>query len=859
MKDRSDKLVRRKDYRAPGWLADRTIVDFRLDPDATRVRTEIAFRRNPAVSGTEDLRLDGRNLKLLHASINGAELKNATIRGAADGLTVPAASLPSDEFLWQAETEICPRLNTSLDGLYMSKGMYCTQCEPEGFRRICHFPDRPDVLSRFTVRIESPLPVLLSNGNLSASGDGFAEWHDPWPKPSYLFALVAGDLVSVSDSFSTMGGMDVSLRIWVRRGDEDKCGYAMDALKRAMRWDEDKYGREYDLDQFNIVAVDDFNMGAMENKGLNIFNSRLVLASPETATDDDYERIESVIAHEYFHNWTGNRITCRDWFQLSLKEGLTVFRDRQFSGDQRSHDVVRIKDARRLRAAQFREDSGQLAHPVRPDAYREISNFYTATIYEKGAEIVSMLHKLVGDASFRKAADLYFDRHDGQACTIEDWITAFEDSLQLDLSQFRLWYSQAGTPQIRCRSDFENSTLWLTIEQETPPTPGQPSKKPVAIPVAVGLIGDSGEEIMPTRTLLLTGEQETFQFGNLPSRPLVSLLRGFSAPVILATEPTDDEALFALRHDTDNFNRWDAGQLLMRRSLRNMIVGQTEPNSEFIRALADLVSDGSLHPAFRALMLEIPPETEVRRSLASAGIVLGPMKFHDACEELKDMMADSMSFRLARSFRALSGGVPYSPDSRAAGRRSLRLALLRFLCRIDGGTEAASLYAAADNMTEKVSALRSLLSIFKGEIQLADFYDTWSRDRLVLDKWFSVQILEASPAAAVNLARQLTEHPDFDWKNPNRFRSVVASLAFGNLAGFHNADGSGYEFLAEWIIKTDHRNSQLAARHCAAFESWRLYDENRQALMLRQMERIRHAENLSRDCAEMLGRLMQDA
>ncbi len=854
-----DKTVRRKDYRPPAWLAFRTRINFSLDPEATRVRTVIVFRRNPAVPEIEDLRLDGKGLKLVHASIDGACLDDAHLRRAENGLTVPKEILSGEEFLWQAETEISPVRNTSLDGLYMSKGMYCTQCEPEGFRRICHFPDRPDVLSRFTVRIESPQPVLLSNGNLVAAGDGFAEWHDPWPKPSYLFALVAGDLVSVNDSFTTTGGREVSLRIWVRRGDEGKCGYAMDALKRAMKWDEDNYGREYDLDQFNIVAVDDFNMGAMENKGLNIFNSKLVLASPDTATDDDYERIESVIAHEYFHNWTGNRVTCRDWFQLSLKEGLTVFRDRQFSSDQRSAAVVRIKDVRRLRTAQFPEDAGPLAHPVRPDAYREISNFYTATVYEKGAEVVSMLHQMAGAAAYRKAADLYFERHDGQACTIEDWIKAFEDVLHIDLSQFKLWYSQAGTPRIRWRSEFQNNELRLTFEQETAPTPGQDSKKPLTIPISAGLINESGGEIRPPGVLLLTGERQTFCFKDLPCRPKASILRGFSAPVILMTEQSNEDALFALRRDSDSFNRWDAGQRLLKKTLTGMIREQAEPDIEIIRALASLVADQSLDPAFRALMLELPPENEVRRTLAEAGHVLDPNAFHSAREELTDKIADSMSSGLARRCRELGDGAPYSSGSRAAGRRSLRLALLRLLCRIDGGTEAEKLYESADNMTEKIGAVRSLLSISKGEDQTADFYASWSGDRLVLDKWFAFQILEARPVAAVDLTLELTEHSDFEWMNPNRFRAVIAAFAFGNNAGFHSSDGRGYALLADWLIRIDAVNPQVAARHCAAFESRHLYDRNRQELMLRQMQRIRNSGNLSADSSEMLDRMMRAA
>ena len=858
----SDQLFRRQDYCPSGWLIDETRLEFVLAPEATRVKSEIIFQQNPSLDLKKDLSLDGKDLKLIHASIDGIELDQSLFTDSANGLTVPRDQLPEGQFVWQAEVEINPKGNTSLDGLYMSKGMYCTQCEPEGFRRICHYLDRPDILSKFTVRIDSPQQrpfILLSNGNLINSGDGFAEWHDPWPKPSYLFALVAGELVSVDDTFTTMSGRLVNLSIWVRPGDDaNRCDYAMDALKRSMKWDEENYGREYDLDQFNIVAVDDFNMGAMENKGLNIFNSQLVLASSDTATDTDYERIESVIAHEYFHNWTGNRVTCRDWFQLSLKEGLTVFRDQQFSADMRSQDVTRIKDARMLRAVQFREDGGPLAHPVRPDTYREISNFYTSTVYNKGAELISMLWQMVGPASYRKALDLYFERHDGQACTVEDWIAAFEDSLDIDLAQFKIWYSQSGTPQISYHGHFKNNELQLTMEQETDATASQEQKYPLVIPILLALFDDNGSQILDEKLLLLTKAKETFHFPNLKGHPRLSILRKFSAPVTLKTPQTNEDALFALRHETDSFRRWDAGQQLLMATLKNAIIEDSEPSLELVDVLSRLVCDATLDPAFRALMLVLPPEIEVRQNMASEGHVLDPMKFFTVGENLNERLAQSLASELARQLRILSNNAPYSPDSEAAGRRSLRLALLRLLCRIDGGNEAGQIYQTANNMTEKIGALCALLSIQKGKEQLANFYSLWSHNRLVLDKWFSRQISEAHPDTAVELTASLTKHRDFDWTNPNRFRAVMGAFAFGNLAGFHTKDGSGYTLLADWLIKLDAKNPQLAARHCTAFESWRLYDQDRQEKMVQQLKRMRNAECVSKDSQEMLDRLLQE-
>lgn len=856
MPENSAKFINRLDYRPPDWLVDETRLNFKLNPQATRVSAEISFRRNPIAGKNKDLKLDGRDLKLIQLGIDGTTIGDSLIQLTDRTLTIPNEVIPSSEFTLQTETEINPESNTSLEGLYMSQGMYCTQCEPEGFRRICYFPDRPDVLSRFSVSIENNSPVLLSNGNLKKQGDGFAEWQDPWPKPSYLFALVAGDLVSVEDSFTTMSGRKVELRIWVRKGDEKRCDYAMDALKRSMKWDEENYGREYDLEQFNIVAVDDFNMGAMENKGLNIFNSSLVLASPDTAVDQDYAHIESVIAHEYFHNWTGNRITCRDWFQLSLKEGLTVYRDHQFSRDERSAETVRIREAQVIRKFQFLEDAGPRAHPVRPNRYQQINNFYTLTIYEKGAELINMLRQIVGAESYRKALDHYFEIYDGQACTIEDWIKAFEDSLNIDLTQFKLWYSQAGTPEISWEAKFENNQLQLVIEQNTKPTPKQSEKLPLVIPIAVGLIDKSGEEVLPTKILLLTRKKQTFTFDDLKSQPHVSILREFSAPVILKTKQTYDEKLFALRHDSDSFNRWDAGQRLMQASLYSMLLDNTSPNSGLLEALSGVVMNSNLDPAFRALMLQLPPEGELRRHRNPSDKLIDPIEFHTVCEQFKDALAQSMSSAMSYQYQALEDKSPYSPDSKAAGRRNLRIELLRLISRLDGGEEAQKLYDSSNNMTNTIGSLKALLSIKKGSQQIQDFYGKWKHDRLVLDKWFAIQVLEAHPSDSVQKTIELTEHPDFNWMNPNRFRSVIVSFALHNLSGFHVANGAGYALVADWIIKTDAKNALLAARTCTFFENWRDYDRERQSLMLKQMKRIRNTKGLSNETSEVLDTVM---
>ncbi|MEL6677319.1 MAG: aminopeptidase N [Pseudomonadota bacterium] len=837
-------VIRLSDYTPPAWLVDEVSLVVRLDPTATEVTARLSLRPNP--DGTrDDLSLDGEQLELIRAELDGVDMR-PHLHISETGLTLPAAHLPDGPFTWTTVTRCNPEANTSLDGLYMSNGMYCTQCEAEGFRKITYYPDRPDVMARFKVRIEGDAPVMLSNGNPVASGEGWAEWQDPWPKPAYLFALVAGDLRKVEDSFATASGRDVTLQIWVRPGDEDRCAYAMDALKRSMRWDEEKYGREYDLDLFMIVAVDDFNMGAMENKGLNIFNSKYVLASPETATDKDFEFIEAIIAHEYFHNWTGNRITCRDWFQLCLKEGLTVFRDQQFTADTRSEPVKRIADVRNLRARQFREDAGPLAHPVRPEEYIEINNFYTATVYEKGAEVIRMLRLIVGEAGYATALDLYFERHDGQACTIEQWLKVFEDATGHDLAQFKRWYSQAGTPEVTVDEDFTDGTYTLTLRQSSKPTPNQPDKAPQVIPVAYGLLDDTGAEVAEG-LLMLDGEEASLSVP-LPARPVPSLLRGFSAPVRLIHEMSPEARAHILAHDTDPFNRWEAA----RGAALDILTGASDPL--FLDGMAAVLKDETLDPAFRALVLTLPTVAEVSAHLAARGETVDPTALYAACSRLAQALAHHLADDLEPMRAALAVPGPYSPDAVAAGKRALGAQLLSLQTRL--GTEAAeAAFAAADNMTEQLSALTCLVRAGAAEAALARFHDQWQHDRLVMDKWFGVQAMATPPEDAIARVQALAEHPAFEWKNPNRFRSLIGAFASGNAAGFHAADGSGYRLLADWLIQLDPVNPQTTARLAGAFETWRWYDAGRQEKMSGELERIASQPNLSKDTGEIIGRI----
>ena len=848
MRNTAPTKIYLKDYTPFGYLLDSVHLTFDLNAHSTRITSRIEFRPNP-VATDRTFFLHGKELKLISAKVDGAEV---TPEVTSEGLTV---TVPIAPFVWNAEVEIDPGNNTALEGLYISNGMYCTQCEAEGFRKITYYPDRPDVMSTFTVRINGDLPVLLSNGNPTGQGEGWTEWTDPWPKPAYLFALVAGDLIAHPGQFATKSGRDIDLNLWVRPGDEEKCAFGMDSLKKSMKWDEDVYGREYDLEVFNIVAVDDFNMGAMENKGLNIFNSSAVLASPETSTDMNFEHIEAIIAHEYFHNWTGNRITCRDWFQLCLKEGLTVYRDAQFTSDMRSAPVKRIHDAIDLRAHQFAEDNGPLSHPVRPESFQEINNFYTSTVYRKGAEVIGMLKRLVGDESYARALDLYFDRHDGHACTIEDWLKVFEDTTGRDLSQFKRWYSQSGTPRVSVTDEWSDGTYTLSLSQRTEPTPGQEDKQPQVIPIAVGLLSPNGDEIRPTEVLELTEARQSYTFTGLGAKPVPSILRDFSAPVILEHNHSNAERAFLLAHDTDPFNRWQAGQSLTEDTLLCMITDEAAPDADYLNGILAVLRDGDLDPAYRALMLCLPTEAELASALHEKSVTPDPMAIWAAIETLQQATAQHVQDLLPQLHCETLVDAPYQPDAEQSGKRALGSTALALTSRLDGGATATEAYARADNMTLQLTALSCLLQAGKGEGELAAFYNQWRHDRLVMDKWFSLQVLMAEPVMTVETARNLSKHAEFNWKNPNRFRAVMGSLA-GSHAGFHQTDGAGYALLADWLIHLDPVNPQTTARMCGAFQTWKRYDADRQILIRAQLCRIAETPNLSRDTAEMVSRIL---
>lgn len=789
----------------------------------------------------------GEELSLIWATIDGIPISPTLTE---NGLT---CRVPEGPFVWESKVEIQPDLNTRLEGLYISNGMYTTQCEAEGFRRITYYPDRPDVLAKFQVRIESTEPILLSNGNLIDSGPGFAEWYDPWPKPSYLFALVAGALVKYSDQYKSRSGLNVDLNIWVRSGDEDKCEFAMSALKKAMKWDEVTYEREYDLNLFNIVAVDDFNMGAMENKGLNIFNSSAVLASPETSTDQNYERIESIIAHEYFHNWTGNRVTCRDWFQLCLKEGLTVFRDQQFTSDIRSESVKRITDVLDLRSTQFREDSGPLAHAVRPDSFIEINNFYTSTIYEKGAEIIRMLQLLVGKENYYKAVNLYFSRHDGEACTIEDWLKCFEDITKRDLTQFKLWYLQSGTPEIKVEEKFHSGCYTLKLTQ-------QGSKNcsvinPMLLPVAIGLLDTKGKEILSTTVLELDKTTQQFEFKKLDSKPIVSLLRGFSAPVHLNHTRPDEEYALLIKNDTDPFNRWEASRYLSQKVLLSATNSSEKIETIYLDAIKDIVINDSIEPALKSLMLKLPTQGELAKEVLLIGETLDPLKIYLSIKELEHLLALKLEPYLSKIYSNNFVTGNYKSNARDDGKRALRATILKLITKIDSGVTATKQFQNSSTMQEQLGALGCLIECNQGEKEIINFFNQWSGERLVMDKWFAIQVLKSSPEKALETVKTLTGHKLFDMTNPNRFRAVFGSLT-ANSAAFHQPSGQGYELLADWIIKLDQKNPQTSARMSTAFDTWKIYDIKRQNLIKAQLNRILNQKNLSKDTNEIIERIL---
>ena len=898
MRTDTPQTIYRKDYAAPNYLADTVEMGFDLDPADTRVATRLTMTRNPAAKG-RDLVLFGEELVLVALRLNGKTLSQdkGDFRIAAGVLTIPAA--PASVEL-EIETLIHPDRNTSLMGLYVSNGNFFTQCEAEGFRKITYFPDRPDVMARFTVMLRADkarYPVLLSNGNLIEEGalpDGrhYAKWEDPFKKPSYLFALVAGQLVCQEETVRLHSGRDALLQVWVEEGNLDKTQHAMDSLKNSIDWDVERFGLDLDLERFMIVAVGDFNMGAMENKGLNIFNTKFVLANPRIATDVDFANIEAVVGHEYFHNWTGNRVTCRDWFQLSLKEGLTVFRDQEFSADMIGSDsgraVKRIDDVRVLRQAQFPEDAGPMAHPVRPDSYVEINNFYTVTVYEKGAEVVRMYQTLLGREGFRKGMDLYFERHDGQAVTCDDFRAAMADANGRDLSQFERWYSQAGTPLLQAAADYDakRKTLTLTLEQSCPATPGQKKKQPFHIPVAVGLLDAQGRDLAltlegekkagaTTRVLELTKAKQSFRFINVDQKPVPSLLRGFSAPVVLQFDYSDAELAFLMAHDSDAFNRWEAGQRLATRRLLNLTVAVQAArqsghvvtvdtvlnNLQHDGALADALratlQDESLDPAFRELVLTLPSETMIAEQME----VIDPHAIHVARQFLRRSLARELRDELLAVYRSHQTPGAYSPDAASAGRRALKNVALSYLAELDD-EEAMALARQQDedanNMTDRLAALSAILnSAAPGKSEaLQRFYTEFEQEALVIDKWFTLQATARN--ADVNTVRTLTEHPAFTLKNPNRARSLIFSFCNGNPSAFHALDGNGYAFWAEQVIALNGSNPQVAARLARSLDRWRKYTPALQEKMRLALQQVAGTPKLSRDVAEVITKALAD-
>jgi aminopeptidase N len=881
MRTAQGQPVRLEDYRVPEFLVDAVDLDISLDREATRVVATLAMRPHPAGQPDAALELDGDELELVSAALDGATLAPGAYKASPSGFALPDP--PRRPFTLRLETRLNPAANTKLMGLYRSGSAYCTQCEAEGFRRIAYFPDRPDVLSTYRVRLEADkaeAPVLLANGNLESAGEmesgrHWAVWRDPFKKPCYLFAVVAGDLAHVADAFVTMSGRRVALAIYVEHGREERAAYAMDALKRAMAWDERAFGREYDLECFNIVAVSDFNMGAMENKGLNVFNDKYVLASPQTATDDDYAGIEGVIAHEYFHNWTGNRITCRDWFQLCLKEGLTVFRDQEFSADQRSAPVKRIADVRGLRAAQFAEDAGPLAHPVRPSAYYEINNFYTATVYQKGAELVRMLRALIGAEAFRAGMNLYFSRCDGTAATVEDFLACFAEVSGRDLANFKLWYSQAGTPVLTVRTHWDEGqgTFRVDVAQSIAPTPGQPDKAPMTMPIALGLVDPDDGDVplasaeasareLASGVFVLEGERRSIAFAGLERRPALSFLRGFSAPVRVEDDLAEADLLTLLARDGDSFNRWQALQTLAMRLLLRAVSAiragaKPAPEPAFVEAYGSVAADalaGRIDPAFAALTLTLPSEGDLAREMA---LNVDPDAIYRAREDLRGALGRAHAEALAALHATAVDAPPFSPDAESAGRRALRNVALAMVVAGNavGGAELAyRQIAEADNMSARLGALAAIAAIpgARREHALQAFARRFAAEPLILDKWFALQA-QIPEAETLDRVRGLMTHHAFSLRNPNRVRALIGGFA-ANATQFNRADGAGYEFLTDIVLELDPANPQVAARLLTAMRSWRSLEPQRQGRAEAALRRILAQPALSADLRDIASR-----
>ncbi|SMF95386.1 aminopeptidase N [Methylomagnum ishizawai] len=878
MREPTPRAIHLKDYTPPEYLVDTVDLFFELDEENTRVTAKLRVRRNPdAGGGGGELELCGEDLILETLKLNGRPWAASRYRLTPEALFL--SGVPDRAFDLEIVTRLNPKANTALEGLYLSNGMFCTQCEAQGFRKITYFPDRPDVMAVYTTTLVADrdrYPVLLSNGNPIAQGElkngrHWVKWEDPFKKPCYLFALVAGRLACLEEDYRTASGRGVKLQIFAEPHDLDKCGHAMQSLRNAMRWDEETYGREYDLDLYMIVAVNHFNMGAMENKGLNIFNTKYVLARPDTATDTDYEHIEGVIGHEYFHNWTGNRITCRDWFQLSLKEGLTVFRDQEFSASRTSRPVKRIDSVNMLRTRQFAEDSGPLAHPVRPESYIEINNFYTMTVYEKGAEVVRMLHTLLGADGFRRGSDLYFQRHDGQAVTCDDFVKCMEDANGVDLAQFRRWYSQAGTPELHLHAvyDAASRSLALTVRQNCPPTPGQPVKQPFHIPLAVGLLGPDGRELPlrlegeaaphpeTTRVLHVQAQEQRFRFVDLPAKPVVSALRGFSAPVKLHVERSPQELAFLCAHDPDFFNRWDAGQELAARALLRLVprwaVGETSKPLEplLLEVFRALVAGEWEDRSYQALLLTLPSEEYVGAAMKA----IEPEAVHAARQWVKRELAVHLEADFLRLYQACHEDRRDRFDAATMGRRRLKNTCLAYLGELETRASqrlAVRQFRESHTMTDRIAALSVIVNSHnpEREVCLDEFYQQWKDESLVVGKWFSIQATCHLPGTLARV-RALIAHPAFDFKMPNHVRSLIGAFSQSNPVNFHAKDGAGYAFLADHVIELNTINPQIAARLLTALTPWRRYDDERQRLMCLQLQRVAGTSNISKDVYEV--------
>ena len=877
MRTETEHTIYLKDYAASPYAIDKVELDVKIGPVTSRIRALLTITPRTGTEPGTPLVLDGDELKLDSIAMDGGPLPLTAYAASATTLTV--SEPPARTFVLETEVTLEPEKNVKLMGFYRSGGTWCTQCEPEGFRRITYYLDRPDVLAPFKVTMSADkalAPVLLANGNLIDSGDledgtHFAVWEDPFPKPAYLFAMVAGDLGSIHDEFTTMSGHKVALGVYAAHGKQDECLWAMDSLKRSMAWDERRFGREYDLDVFNIVAVSDFNFGAMENKGLNIFNDKLVFVKPDSATDDDYYNVERVIAHEYFHNWTGDRITCRDWFQLCLKEGLTVYRDQEFTSDERSRAVKRIDDVKTLRASQFPEDGGPLAHPARPDRYKEINNFYTATVYEKGAEIVRMLATLLGEAGFRKGMDLYFERHDGDATTIEAFIKVFEDANGVDLQHFQTWYLQAGTPEVTIADSYDaaSQTYKLTLSQRTAPTPGQDAKVALPIPVKFGLIGPNGSpmswssasgDVRGDDMLVLEGASATFEFKGVPNKPVPSLFREFSAPVRIVSAATQADRLFLARHDSDPFNRWQSLQDVAEALIVDAVAGRVWSAADvtaLAEALEDTVTSKSLDPSFKALALGLPPEQLLARTI---GTNVDPDRIRAVRLKLVGELVAHLAPALNAAYKENRSTAAFSPDAAQAGQRALKnqaLALLVVGGAAGGAQLAREQYDGATNMTDRFVALSAAVQGWTGdaEAMLGHFRTMYTADPLVFDKWLA---LSASVRAdgVIERIRAILADPSFPANNPNRLRSLVGSFAMGNTTQFARADGAGFRFVAEFVADVDTRNPQVAARVLTAFRIWRSFEPVRMAAAEGALTALRDAGGLSRNTADILERTL---